>query len=375
MTSVDSYHNMAMEFADLGLRNRGRGDGERALVYFKQALDLELAAITKLDRSDGLAWSILHRSAGTLALDCRQFRLAEQITARALAGDPHPDIVDELRDLWEQIHFQRELDRHGIAVRDDELQLSLSGPEVGNGLAPYDEIYGRVDNTAILITRTAERKSGREFRERGRPAKEIRENYRTLVSVPRQGSFAVTLKFGSPVQGTLPGMFDADLVVDEFMDLLGLLNSSRTKDLLDRIPDPAYLRNFFALAKKIAPDGERVRQVGFIVKSGDKERSVALTTPSSELVVPSPPAVPDADAETVTIRGVLRYADATPGSGDQIRVVDIENNVTHRVQVPTGMMNDIVRPMWDRRVVITGMRRGNVNTLATIDPDDADAGG
>ena len=47
MTSVSSYHNMAMEFADLGLRNRARGDGERALAYFKQALDLELAAIAE----------------------------------------------------------------------------------------------------------------------------------------------------------------------------------------------------------------------------------------------------------------------------------------------------------------------------------------
>ena len=375
MTSVSSYHNMAMEFADLGLRSRARGDGARALAYFKQALDWELAAMAELGRSDGLAWSILHRSAGTLALDCRQFRLAEQITARALAGEPHPDIVDELRDLWEQIHFQRELDRHGIAVRDGELQLSLSGPEVGNGLAPYNEIYGRVDNTATLITRTAERKSGREFRERGSPAKEIRENYRTLVSVPRQGSFAVTLKFGNPIQGTLPGMFDTTSVVDEFMDLLGLLNSSRIRDLQDLIPDPAYLRNFFGLAKKIAPDGERVRQVGFIVKSGDKERSVALTTPSAELVALSLPAIPNADAEPVTMQGVLRYADATPGSGDQIRVVDIEKDVTHRVQVPTGMMNDIVRPMWDRRVVITGMLRGNVVTLATIDPDDSDSDG
>ena len=375
MTSVSSYHNMAMEFADLGLRNRARGDGERALAYFKQALDLELAAIAELDRSDGLAWSILHRSAGTLALDCRQFRLAEQITARALAGEPHPDIVDELRDLWEQIHFQRELDRHGIAVRDGELQLSLSGPEVGNGLAPYNEIYGRVDNTAILITRTAERKSGREFRERGSPAKEIRENYRTLVSVPRQGSFAVTLKFGSPIQGTLTGMPIAAAVVDEFMDLIVLLNSSRDGDLRDLIPDPAYLRNFFGLAKGIFPDGEHIRQVGFTAKSGDKERSVALTTPAAELAAPSPPATPDPDSEPVTIRGVLRYADATGGDSNQIKVVDTERREMHQVQVPTGMMNDIVRPMWDRRVVITGMRRGNVVTLATIDPNDGDSDG
>lgn len=84
--SSGEHHNLAMEFADLGIRNRVQGNMERALAYFKQALDFELAAISELDQTDGLAWSVLHRSVGTLALDCRDFRRAEQITTRALAG-------------------------------------------------------------------------------------------------------------------------------------------------------------------------------------------------------------------------------------------------------------------------------------------------
>ena len=68
MNSVRDYHDIAMEFADLGIRNRARGQLEPALAYFEQALDFELAAIAELNQSDGLAWSILHRSAGTLAL-------------------------------------------------------------------------------------------------------------------------------------------------------------------------------------------------------------------------------------------------------------------------------------------------------------------
>ena len=371
MSAAKDYHNIAMEFADLGIRNRSHGKAASALAYFEQALDFELAAIAELDRSDGLAWSILYRSAGTLALDCRRFRQAEQIATYALSGEPPPDIAEELRDLLKQIHFHWQLDLNGVALQDDELQLSLSGQEVGNGIVHYNEIYGRVDSTSKLIYRTAERKFGQAFREGGRPGKGIRENYQPLVSVPRAGSFAVTLKFGNQIQPTLPGMFDTAAIMDEFIELLSLVNRLRIDDIADSISDPAYLRNFLGLAKKLAPDGERVRQVGFSAIRGGAERSVELTTPATELATLSIPAQPDTGGEIVTIRGALRYADATRGNGDQIRIIDAEQK-RHRVSVPTGMMNDIVRPMWDSIVTITGRRVRNVIELQDIQADDSD---
>lgn len=368
MTAASDYHKMAMEFADLGLRYRARRNGELALAYFKQALDFELAAISEIDQTSGLAWSILHRSAGTLALDCRDFRQAEQITARALAGDPHPDIAEELRDLLEQIYFQRHLDLNGVALQDDELQLSLAGPEVSNGLAPYDAIYGRVDNIEKLIHRTAERKLGRQFRERGQLAKEVRDNYRMMVSVPREGSFAVTLKFGSLVRPAPHGALDATSVMDELMQLIELINRWRDDAIQNIIPDQAYLRNFFDLAKKIAPDGDSIWQVGFTTIRNGSGHAVALTRPANEITPPYPSLKPEAEGEPVEIRGVLRYADATSRNGSQIKVVDRESKI-HLVQVPAGMMNDIVRPMWDDPVVIRGIRTGNRITLVTIDLD------
>jgi hypothetical protein len=42
---------------------------------------------------------VLHRSAASLAVDCLQLREAERLIGRALAGNPPPDIDDELRDL------------------------------------------------------------------------------------------------------------------------------------------------------------------------------------------------------------------------------------------------------------------------------------
>ena len=99
MSKVSDLHNKAMEFADLADLERRRSNEERATEFLEQALEFELAAIAELYDQDGLTWSVLHRSAGWLALDCNRPRLAEQLACKALAGDPHPEIVEELRDL------------------------------------------------------------------------------------------------------------------------------------------------------------------------------------------------------------------------------------------------------------------------------------
>ena len=364
MSSVRDFHNQAIEFTDRAIRERARGDTDSSLGYFERALEFELAAIAELDASDGLLWSILHRSAGSLALDCRRFRQAEQIAARALAGEPDPEIAEELRDLLENIYFHRHLDLKGIAFQDSQLQFSLSGPEVGNGVAELSTVYGRVNDSAQLIYRTAERKQGMPFRERGAPAKEIRESHLMLLSPPRSGSFAVMMQFGSPTQPPLPGMSPSAVIVDEFMDLIELVDRSRVEEIQEIISDQAYLRNFLGLAKKIAPDGERFRQVGFTAMRGASERSVEMTTPAAELPSPNIVEMMEQPAEPVEIKGTLRFADARQGNSNAIRVTD--GNLSSRVIVPPGMMNDIVRPLWDHRVVIQAVRKGRTLTLEDI---------
>lgn len=375
MNSVNDFHKKAMEFADLGLRRRARGNAEESIEYFEQALHYELAAIDELDKAEALAWAVLHRSAGTLALDCRDFLQAEKIVATALAQEPHPEVVEELRDLLEQIYFQRHLDLKGITLQEDEIQLSLSGQEVGNGFVNVEEVYERISNSSKLIHRTVERKQNRPFRERGPALKAIRENYQTLVSVPRTGSFSVTLKFSRP-QLSFSGMLETTAIIDEFMDLLTLINSSHIIEIQKRIPDPAYLRNFFGLAKRIAPDGERISQVGFTAIRGGVQRSVGLTKPAEEL--PSLPSemlsspqvsLKQTPSEPIEIRGVLRHADAMREDSNVIQVIDGKKK--HIVQVPQGMMNDIVRPMWDSHVIIQGVDTGEHIMLEDIRLDDS----
>ena len=107
MSAVNEFHNKAMDLAELAFVARMRGNNEKAVALFSDALDAELAAIAALDEPIEPTFSVLHRSAGTIALHCGQLRKAEQLAAAALAKDPPPEIAEELRDLMEQVKFKR----------------------------------------------------------------------------------------------------------------------------------------------------------------------------------------------------------------------------------------------------------------------------
>ena len=378
---VKNLHDEAMDLAHLAILLRSRGNKEESDSQFEQALEYELAAIAALEDLAALSarnaggqpesieptYSVLHRSAGTLALDCNQERKAEQIVAKALSRDPPPEIAEELRSLLEQINFRSHLKLKGVTLGLDELQLSLAGQAVGPGIVGSAEIWERVDGSSRLIYRIVERRLDRPFRERGRIPQVIEEGYQLLISLPRAASFAVTLRLCQPI-GQLHLPLDTSEVVDEFMDLMELLNNSDPTEIQHRIPDRAYLRNFIGLAKKIAPDGERIRQVGFTAIRGETERFVGVTAPASELPKLPVGESPSAEAEPVEVRGTLLFADATSDDASQIKIVD-KGGMSHAVAVPGGMMNDIVRPMWDAEVLIRGARerRGKSFVIALED--------
>src|SRR5690348_16163384 len=129
-----------MEETDLALDARREGDTGRARLQFQQAYELESKAALRL--ADNMeaepSRSVLLRSAATLALDCRLLREAEMLICTALAGHPPEPIAEELRDLLDQVHFDRHLDFKGITLSDEEIQLSIDGGDVGPGIAPTD---------------------------------------------------------------------------------------------------------------------------------------------------------------------------------------------------------------------------------------------
>jgi hypothetical protein len=100
--NLETLHHQAMELVDRSILAKQHGD---------EAGSLELPAANLV--ADQLDFeptrSVLHRSAASLAVECCQLREAERLIGRALAGNPPPDIADELRDLLlDAVYSQRQ---------------------------------------------------------------------------------------------------------------------------------------------------------------------------------------------------------------------------------------------------------------------------
>ncbi len=371
MPDVNDLHLKAMSLVDEAHLARLNGSEEQYLELTAAAFTFEAEAAWALAGELELepTRSVLFRSAASLALEIRNSREAERLISAALAGTPPEEIANELRDLLEDVYFARHLDLRGVTLAPGELQMTIDGEAVGFGIAKSESFVQRLRDFEKLIYRTAERKMGRDFRERGRVTKELTENFELYLSVPRAASFAVTLRLGQSKQMQLPGIDLSSDTIQELLNALEVFANGDSEALEAIIPDETYRTNFVGLAERISPDGEQVKTVGFTAGNQDGERRVALTRSKSEIRKKKPLTKnqdPKPADEEVTVIGTLLEADATKRKEGVIEIVDGAGAST-KIIVPRGMMSDIVKPMFEEWVQVVAIARDNKLHLVSID--------
>jgi hypothetical protein len=165
-------------------------------------------------------------------------------------------------------------------------------------------------------------------------------------------------------------------VIDELLACLDLYNRGEAQQLQQRINEDAYYRNFVNLAQTIEPDGRKVEVVGFTTVRSGVPRNVQLThtaihtTTLSLNEAEAKTTKRKGDEETVQVTGTLKMADSTKNT-DEIKIISA-GNVSHTVVVPSGMMSDIVKPLWDTEVVVTGTQKRRKIYLMQIRPIERD---
>jgi hypothetical protein len=366
MSQVNDLHNKAMELVDQAFLAKRRGNDKKANQLTREALQSETAATEllqqKLDAEP--TRSVLYRSAASLALECGEVREAERLISKALSGNPPDEIAEELRDLLEQAHFVRHLKLNKVDLTSGELQFSIAGSAVGYGMALSESLIERIKDMERLVYRTVEKKLGRQFREHGATAKNIFEGYSLYVAAPRAGSFAITLRLGRQME--LPGFDLSNEVIDDILDCFTLLEKGEGEKLKSKFPHEAYYQNFLGLAKRIAPDGKDIKMVGFTKKNGEKEVELAFTQTQDAIstMVAQSTTSHEEVKKLIKVTGRLLLADARKPAG-KIQLIE-PNNTAYTIEVPPGMMDDIVKPLWDEIVEVTGLKKKSKIILKEI---------
>jgi len=367
MRKTSRLHEAAMDFADKGVLERIKGHDQLALGYFRQAFENERQAastlVKKLDVEP--TRSILYRSAASLALECNEIREAERLAAEGLSGNPPEEIAAELRAIFEEVFFRRNLATKGIILEPQRLDVTLLGNAIGPGITASDTYLERVSYLEKMMGRTAQRISGQPFQETVDLKKHIKKEIELFITAEKKGSFTVSLQVGRSEQLKLPWADVGPKILDEALHCLDLFATSNQVDLQERIKDPAYYRNFVKLARNLSPDGKDIRSVRF----QSLKKDITLLTPRKQTIPADPDAGKPQAGETEQIRGVLKFADDLQdekGKKGKIKIIDGDGS-PHTVIVPPGLMDDIVGPLWKSQVIVTGKKKGKYLVLVDIE--------
>jgi hypothetical protein len=363
--NVTELHNAALDLADEAFFLRKKGNLVGAIELFKEAYHLEIkAAFQCASFSDNEPTrSILFKSAAHLANNAHLYELAAKAVHNALAGDAPQSISEELYELLDELSFRKHLLVKGVSLGSDEIQVSLSGPGVDKGLVQYNEMNSRVEVVTRMVTRTAERIQGRDFRTSGRSYNMV--NYQPYMSVARAQSYAFTLRFAKPAsaQMSIPG-FETSHIVPNLFRYVGLIEERNAELIKAEIKNVNYLSNFIALAKELAPDGKNISTVGFSYNGPNGIIDCPLRTTRAEITrLFSNMGEAKDKSEYIHSVGKLSLAD----SDKSLLKFTPDGNKSSPYEIRVSRaLDDVVRLYWGQKVDVTLTKKKGAKALYTL---------
>jgi hypothetical protein len=343
MSTVRELHNKAMKLSQLAFIAREKGDIEKAEDLAREAYSFESKAadLIPFEKSSEPTRSIMYLSAASLAFQCKEFHEAQRLVSKGLSGYPSKRIEQELKNLFAQANFEHHLQTKEIEIEEEVLKLSFKGNAVGYGIIPYNEFINRISKMYNLIDRVIQRKSGRIYQQVGRTF-----NYFTpMVSAPSAGSINITFKLGKSLDKQQPLFFNASDIINEIIKGIELINNFDEIGLMKLIGDESYYNNFIALAKNIAPDGDKINFISFSSKS----KSVTFTRSKKDIEIQRKSKLLE-NAEFVKIEGVLNLAKSKK---EDIIGLTADDGKEYELIIEKGM-DDLVVSYWKKWVIVTG---------------------
>jgi hypothetical protein len=384
--SIAEKHSHAMDLAEQAFRLvSANSSGAIELFSKAYAIEREIAdAIPALEENEP-SRSIMYRSAASLALNAGLHRDAEIMVSQGLIGYPPEEIADELRDVFDQANFERHLKISGVDLKGNELMLTFVGNEVGLGYIRASELTDRLEIFSDITKREVERMAKKAFRSGGRPPK-IVDMYAPFLGAQMAGSYKVILQLGSNDKD--PSLFeDSHLVetriLDNIIEGFTLINEDRIGELKDKYGEGnrEYFDFFASSAKSFAPDGDRIKMIGFTRKENGEDKSLMFRRERSKIKLSTLEVVTDDfdfelganEGGFIVIEGILDLAK----SRSTQKYIEVTTNFAPKpikFKISEGKLAAIVRDNYESLVRVTGrvVKKGKNPQYEFVDIENLD---
>ncbi|MCC8469009.1 hypothetical protein [Xanthomonas phaseoli] len=367
--NVEASHSEAMRLYEQALSLRAQGDFNSFQENAVLALEQEKRAAYEYEKLSGdePTRSVLFRSAATIAIEAGKYEEALEIAGAGLAR--RGPIVSELVSLVKDAEFRRNLRANNQRVSDETLRLSLDGCAVGFGFVPYQKFQHRIDALSKMIRRTFDRLDGVDFSDSVRS----KETVKVFLGAPMAGSFAVDVRVGELQQTNFPwatGRVQAAEVLTEIVKGMRAFEDGNLLGLNNLIEDESYRRNFAELGRQIIPDGSDVTVVTLESGTRSHKRDFVRLKVSRKAMHAHTKNYSRKLSKNADIVGVLRGARQPDDDSSFVEVLDEEGKF-HKIRVAEELMADIVRPLWDKRVIASIFKKGSHWELEHMAPAES----
>lgn len=351
-------HRAAQALSQQASLARLAGDVAEARALYAEAAELEESALSAVPSDQIRTKGILGVSAVALCYKAARYDEAEALAHRLMA-DPHlPAFArDELKELLIEVWNEQTLDVSADTAIGSTVEVSLRGSAVGVGEAPLELAWRKFGDVERLLYRVIEWVGRFEFRVTGPPPSKVRESCRVLVSQPVAGSYRFQVRLASARQQPLPEPFrepavDPDQVAESFINILRSITAAPSR-LEEVVPEPHYRDAFLKLARNMAPDGEQIREVEFRRVGTQPEQTLVLADGVRSGITAALPKPARAEEQLEKRIGILR---ALHLDKKWLEIL-LTDAAPLRCNIESLLLDDVVGPMVNQVVTVTGYRR------------------
>lgn len=374
--SWDRHHSRSEALSIDAEAARRDGQPQRAEDLYREAATEETKAFDELSSDKERTRGITAVSAVALWYKGRDYTTAERLAHQWLAAGQLPRFAEgQLRELLHVVWSAQGAERSGVRFVPGDVLVSVKGGHIIYGGAPLDLIIQKVEGIQAVLFRTVEMLLDRPLRRRGGPAADILSMFRPWLFQAPAGSYQFAVRVQEPEQRELweSARPKVERVTATFFRVLRASAGDPEHELPIVVPDTQYREAFLSLSRNLAPTGKTFERLEVRDAGAPREAVVSFAIETRKQLnaalrkaKPAQEAVPA--GEQVLIQGVLR---AVHLDQDWLEISTADTPPSHiRVDEAGDVLDDVIGPMVNRRVVVTAVRRGLKHLYRDIEIDE-----